>query len=200
VAVVKLNHRLAPPRECLIIRARQCGGATVRQEELVFVGVCDLAGLVRGKAFPAAELEARLRQGVGLTGSNIMISAFGSILATPFGTTGDIVMMPDPEAAVQVPFDDGAAEHFYLADIQELDGTPWSCCPRDFLRRALTALEAETGLVVKSAFEQEFVYTGVQDRLGASYALDSFRRQGIFWGKSDRSATGRRADARQLPA
>ena len=152
----------------------------MRQEELVFVGICDLAGLVRGKGFPAAELEARLRQGVGLTASNIMISAFGSILATPFGSTGDIVMMPDPEAAVQVPFDEGAAERFYLADLQELDGTPWSCCPRDFLRRALTALEAETGLVVKAAFEQEFVYTGVADRLGASYALDSFRRQGIF--------------------
>jgi glutamine synthetase len=152
----------------------------MQQEELVFVGICDLAGLVRGKGFPAAELESRLRKGVGLTASNIMISAFGSILATPFGTMGDLVMMPDPEAAVQVPFDEGAAEHFYLADVQELDGTPWSCCPRDFLRRALAALEAEAGLVVKSVFEQEFVYTGVEDRLGATYALDSFRRQGIF--------------------
>jgi glutamine synthetase len=163
-----------------IIAAQQNGGGSVQQEELVFVGICDLAGLVRGKGFPAAELESRLRRGVGLTASNIMISAFGAILATPFGTTGDLVMMPDPAAAVQVPFDEGAAEHFYLADLQELDGAPWSCCPRDFLRRALTALEAEAGLVVKSAFEQEFVYTGVEDRPGATYALDSFRRQGIF--------------------
>jgi glutamine synthetase len=164
----------------IIVAAQQSGGGRMQQEELVFVGICDLAGLVRGKGFPAAELESRLRKGVGLTASNIMISAFGSILATPFGTTGDLVMMPDPEAAVQVPFDEGAAEHFYLADMQELDGTPWSCCPRDFLRRALTALEAEAGLVVKSVFEQEFVYTGIEDRPGATYALDSFRRQGIF--------------------
>ncbi|MBW4021654.1 MAG: glutamine synthetase [Proteobacteria bacterium] len=152
----------------------------MRQEELVFVGICDLAGLVRGKGFPAVELDARLRQGVGLTGSNIMMSAFGPILATPFGTTGDLVMMPDRTARVQVPFDEGAAEHFYLADLQELDGTPWSCCPRDFLRRALIALEAEAGLVVHSAFEQEFVYSGIEDRPGATYALDAFRRQGIF--------------------
>jgi glutamine synthetase len=152
----------------------------VRQEELVFVGICDLAGLVRGKGFPATELDGRLRQGIGLTPSNIMISAFGPILATPFGTTGDLVMVPDPTTAVQVPFDEGAAEHFYLADLRELDGTPWSCCPRDFLRRALTALEVEAGLVVKSAFEQEFVYTGVEDRPGSAYALDSFRRQGVF--------------------
>jgi glutamine synthetase len=152
----------------------------MQQEELVFVGTCDFAGLVRGKGFPAAELDHRLRQGVGATASNIMISAFGSILSSPFGTVGDVVLMPDPTAGVQIPFDEGAAEHFYLADLQALDGTPWSCCPRDFLRRALTALEAETGLVVKATFEQEFVYTGVEDRPGASYSLDSFRRQGVF--------------------
>lgn len=152
----------------------------MRQEELVFVGICDLAGLVRGKAFPASELDKRRRQGVGLTGSNIMISAFGTILSSPFGTKGDVVMMPDPTTSVQLPFDEGAAEHFYLADVQELDGRPWFCCPRDFLRRALTALAAETGLVMKSAFEQEFVHTGIEERPGDAYSLSSFRRQGTY--------------------
>jgi glutamine synthetase len=152
----------------------------VQQEELVFVGICDLAGLVRGKGFPASELESRLRQGVGLTGSNIMISAFGTIFSSPFGTEGDLVMMPEATTAVQLPFDEGAAEHFYLADIRELDGRPWACCPRDFLRRALTALAAETGLVVKSAFEQEFVHSGIEERPGDAYSLSSFRRQGTF--------------------
>lgn len=152
----------------------------MQQEELVFVGICDLAGLVRGKGFPASELKKRLRQGVGLTGSNMMISAFGTIFSSPFGTKGDLVMMPEPQTAVQLPFDEGAAEHFYLADLQELDGRPWSCCPRDFLRRALTALAAETGLIVKSAFEQEFVHTGIEERPGDAYSLSSFRRQGTF--------------------
>ena len=152
----------------------------MQQEELVFVGICDLAGLVRGKGFPAADLERRWRQGVGLTGSNIMISAFGPIYSSPFGTRGDLVMMPDPATTVQVPFDEGAAERFILADIQELDGRPWSHCPRDFLRRALAALEAEAELTVKAAFEQEFVHTGIADRPGDAYSLSSFRRQGLF--------------------
>lgn len=152
----------------------------MQREELVFVGVCDLAGLVRGKGFPASELTQRLRQGVGLTGSNIMISAFGTIFSSPFGTTGDVVMMPDPSTQVCVPFDGAATEHFYLADIQELDGSPWSCCPRDFLRRGLAALEAEAGLTLKAAFEQEFVHTGTEDRPGDAYALSAFRRQGGF--------------------
>ena len=44
----------------------------MKSEPLVFVGTCDLAGLVRGKGFPTADLAARLRDGVGLTHSNIM--------------------------------------------------------------------------------------------------------------------------------
>jgi glutamine synthetase len=35
------------------------------REELIFVATCDISGHVRGKAFPARELEARLEKGVG---------------------------------------------------------------------------------------------------------------------------------------
>ncbi len=150
------------------------------QENLVFAGTCDFAGLVRGKAFPAVELEQKLRQGIGTTASNIMISAFGPIHATPFGTTGDILIVPDAETEVHLRFDDAADERFLLSDLRTLDGAPWMGCTRDFLRRAVTALEVEAGLVVKSSFEQEFVYTGVEDRPGSPYSLDIYRRQGRF--------------------
>jgi len=36
-----------------------------KTEPLVFAGVCDWAGIVRGKAFPEADIGARLRKGVG---------------------------------------------------------------------------------------------------------------------------------------
>lgn len=149
-------------------------------ETLVFAGTCDFAGLVRGKAFPETDLASRLRQGVGTTASNIMISAFGPIYGTPFGTTGDVVIMPDPDTRVRVPHGDGPESYFYLSDLRQLDGTPWLGCARDFLRRGLHALERESGLAVKAAFEQEFVYTGVEDRLGSPYSLDIYRRQGDF--------------------
>ena len=156
-------------------------GKDVQTEPLIFVGISDLSGLVRGKGFPAAELAGRLKRGVGLTHSNIMMSAFGPIYETPFGTEGDLVLMPDPTTRVEVDFGDGgAAERFYLADILTIEGDNWECCPRHFLRRALTALEQEAGLTLLSAFEQEFVYTGVEDRPGATYALDAYRRQGMF--------------------
>jgi glutamine synthetase len=152
----------------------------VQREPLVFVGTCDLAGIVRGKGFPAAELPGRLRKGIGLTHSNIMMSAFGPIYETPFGTEGDLMLVPDPSTKVEVEFPENAAERFYLGDVLNTDETPWECCPRDFLRRALAALEKEAGLTLLAAFEQEFVYTGVEHRPGATYALDAWRRQDAF--------------------
>lgn len=152
----------------------------MERERLIFVGACDLAGIVRGKGFPEAALAQRLRQGVGLAPSNIMMSAFGPIYNTPYGTAGDLMLVPDVATYVDVEFDYGDAERFYLGDIQMLSGQFWSCCPRHFLRRALAALDSEAGLGVVAAFEQEFVYTGVTHRLGATYALDAWRRQGGF--------------------
>jgi glutamine synthetase len=152
----------------------------VERERLIFVGACDLAGLVRGKGFPESALPPRLRQGVGLAPSNIMMSAFGPIYDTPYGTVGDLMLVPDVGTYVDVEFDYGDAERFYLGDIQMLSGQYWECCPRHFLRRALTALDTETGLGVVAAFEQEFVYTGVEHRPGATYSLDAWRRQGGF--------------------
>jgi len=151
------------------------------REELIFVGTCDIAGLVRGKGFPAAELPARRKTGIGWTHSNLMQTCFGPILDTPFGTAGDLMIVPDPSAEVHVDFRDGsAAEHFFLGNICEFDGTPWECCVREFLRRAVAALKEASGLHLLAAFEQEFVYTGVEDLPGHAYSLSAFRRQGVF--------------------
>jgi glutamine synthetase len=152
----------------------------VESEPLIFVGTCDLAGLVRGKGFPQTALSQRLREGVGLAPSNIMMSPFGPILDTPYGTEGDLMLVPDTTTFVEVEFADSAAERFYLGDIRTIAGQYWQCCPRHFLRRALEALERDAGLRAVAAFEQEFIYTGVEDRPGATYALDAWRRQGRF--------------------
>ncbi len=51
---------------------------------------------------------------------------------------------------------------------------------RAFLRRAVAALKEASGLHLLAAFEQEFVYTGVEDLAGHAYSLSAFRRQGTF--------------------
>ncbi len=151
----------------------------MQREKLMFVATCDLSGQVRGKAFPLVDLPQRRDKGVGYTHTNIMMSAFGPAYQTPFGTAGDLMLVPDLEADVNVPFED-IDERFCLGDLLTLAGEPWECCPRSFLKRSLEALRHETGLSVLAAFEQEFVYTGVEDRPSATYGLDLYRRQGVF--------------------
>jgi glutamine synthetase len=125
----------------------------MNREPLIMVCTCEMAGRVRGKGFPLKDLPERLSKGVGWVPTNSMISCFGIIGDTPFGATGDLILVPDTETEVRVRYDDESApEHFYLGDIRETDGTPWSCCPRDFLRRGLAALEEVAGVRLLSAF------------------------------------------------
>jgi glutamine synthetase len=149
-------------------------------EPIVFVGTSDLSAHFRGKSFPAAELPARLLRGVGLAPTNMFISAFGPIQVTTFGTQGEVFLMPDPSTRVYLPFETGAAEYFFLGDIQTIDGVPWALCPRHALRRALDRLERETGLALLAAFEQEFTYSGVAEQPWQPYALAAYRRQGSY--------------------
>jgi glutamine synthetase len=153
------------------------------REELAFVATCDISGHVRGKGFPAQDIEARRKKGIGWTHSNLMMSAFGPIWETPFGTSGDLMIVPDAGAEVRVDFQDGSVpEHFFLGDIRTTDGAAWECCPREFLRRAVAALDVAGGVSLTAAFEQEFVNTGTDDRPGDAYGLGAFRRQGGFGG------------------
>ena len=153
----------------------------MNREALTMVCTCEMSGRVRGKGFPSRELSSRMARGVGWVPTNAMINAFSTIPATPFGTGGDLILVPDPATEVDVEFGDGSArERFFLGDLRHLDGTAWELCPRDFLRRALAALKAEAGITLVAAFEHEFTYTGVEVAPGSPYSLDAFRRQGIF--------------------
>ena len=153
----------------------------MKREEVVMLCTSDLGGQLRGKGFPASDFDERLTKGIGWTPTNSMITAHGPIAPSPWGPFGDLVLIPDPATRVRVDFGpDAAAEHFVMGDILHLDGSPWSVCPRSFLKRVLDAIESRHGLKVKAAFEHEFVHEGVEERPNASYALDAFRRQGLF--------------------
>ena len=159
----------------------------VAPDPLAFIGTSDLAGLLRGKSIPWSELERRMGRGVGIATSNLMLSPFGPILDTPFGTQGDVMLVPDPATRAAIPSPptldvDAPDITLLLGDFLELDGAPWECCPRYFLRRGLAALHAEFGLTLLATFEQEMTYTGVPERPGSPYTLEALRRQGPFGG------------------
>ena len=129
----------------------------MKREPIVFVGTSDLVG-----AFPRQKLSRRrpgrpaaARRGPG-TDQHLHVGV-RTHPDHPFGTVGEVFLIPDAATRVHVAFEEGgAAEHFFLGDIRTADGAPWSHCPRQILRRALERLQAEAGVRLLASFEQEF--------------------------------------------
>lgn len=142
---------------------------------LIMACCADIAGQIRGKGFPAADLEERLVRGIGWTPTNVQITCFDVIAETPFGALGDLVLIPDPATRFRAVGADGALiEDAMLGDIKELDGTPWSCCTRSILKAALARLEGLGGLRTVAAFEHEFQIEPGGDT-GSAYSLAGAR-------------------------
>ena len=150
-------------------------------EDIIMVVCADLANQVRGKGFPASERETRVLRGVGWVPTNSLITCFNTIADGPFGSLGDLLLIPDERAEVRVAFDDGSApEHFMLGDIRTLDGAPWNFCPRSILQTVLADLLSEAGLQLKVAFEHEFWSVADEAVPWSSFGLGNFRRCAEF--------------------
>jgi glutamine synthetase len=146
------------------------------REEMIVACCTDLAGKVRGKAFPASQFDVRKKRGVGWTPTNVQITCFDAIAESPFGALGDLVLIPDEASRVRAVLEEGGdAEHFVLGDIRHTDGRPWELCTRSILKSALERLERLTGLTLFGAFEHEFQFRGTTSRAGDAYTVAGFR-------------------------
>ena len=153
----------------------------MKREELIVTCCTDLAGKVRGKAFPAIQFDKRLKRGIGWTPTNVQITCFDVIAESPFGALGDLVLVPDEAARVRVEFGDGEpVEHFALGDIRHMDGRHWDFCTRSILKSALERLDRLTGLTLYGAFEHEFQFRDRQAPLGDAYSTAGFRAERRF--------------------
>lgn len=144
---------------------------------LIFAATSDLAGKVRGKAFPADQLAKRLERGVGWTPTNVLITCFDDIGASPFGALGDLLLIPDADTGVNVSFEGRPAEQFMLGDIVTLEGEPWELCTRSILKSALKRLHKVAGVHLISAFEHEFQLKGQPVVENQGYGREGFELQ-----------------------
>ena len=129
----------------------------MQPEPLSLIATCDLVAAVRGRSVRARDLDDHLAAGVGWVPADLSLTAFGGIVdPNPFGSLGDLRLIPDIASRVRVDLGGDTPLDVVLADLHELDGAPWPACPRRFLLDALAALEAETGLRLRASFEQEF--------------------------------------------
>ena len=129
----------------------------MRREEMMVACCGDLSGKVRGKAFPLSQMEKRLKRGVGWTPTNVQITCFDAIADSPFGSLGDLVLIPDPATKVSIASEEDAPnENFVLGNIRYTDGRPWEFCTRSILQSALDRLQRVAGVTLLGAFEHEF--------------------------------------------
>ncbi len=143
----------------------------------------DNAGITRGKAATAHALESAFKSGVGMTvgqqGLPMMMDAV--IEATGLSAVGEVRLKPDLETFTMLPHAPGSA--MVMTDMVNLDGAPWSHCPRDFLKRQLHEAK-KLGLDVCSSFENEYyLFTPDGEPLDANvYAsFDAFQAgQGVI--------------------
>ncbi|WP_308445977.1 glutamine synthetase family protein [Ruegeria spongiae] len=154
----------------------------------MFVGTSDLSGLVRGKAFPRSELDKRLRSGVGWTPTNAQITCFDSISKSPFGSFGDLVLVPEPETRFTVGGGEAVFD-FLLGNILTLEGAPWTHCTRSLADRAIKGMYEACGAIPVAAFEHEFELKEPAPRLGDAYGLKGFRDAQV-WAEDLLSALG----------
>ncbi len=125
---------------------------------LVALVCCDLGSIVRGRSVFSAELDEHLRTGVGWVPANHALTPLGPVAEpNPFGSTGDLRLLPDADTRALVGAQDGeSALELMLCDIVQTDGQPWECCPRSFLRESLRELERELDATLVASFEHEF--------------------------------------------
>jgi glutamine synthetase len=145
-------------------------------QTFTFIGNQDLNGILRGRSVPSARAEAALAEGLPWVPANITIGAHNLLPPdNPFGPIGEIRLLPDPSAFVSLPRGAAPAFDLVLCDLAHHDGTPWTCCPRGALRRALAELERETGLTLKVAFEHEFTVHGLGEPTHVAFSPSAGR-------------------------
>lgn len=149
--------------------------------DVIFIGLSDLSGQVRGKGVLRRDFDAG-RYRVGWTPTNAFITCFGGIAPSPYGALGDAELWADLQTLVMIEEPEwGLTERFVLGGVTEIEtSAPWALCPRSQLAAALERLDREHGLQLTVAFEHEFHLTGVDGHPGFGYMLEAFRRYGAF--------------------
>jgi glutamine synthetase len=151
-------------------------------EPLVSFVTTDYAGITRGRSIAASAYVPGQRKTLGWVPANMSLTPFDLIAdPNPWGSAGDLRLLPDDNAHFRFAIEGSATPlDVIMSDIVDLDGTPWVCCPRSFLKQALSDLQRETGLTLLVSFEHEFQMLGVPWPAAPAFALQAQRRADPF--------------------
>ena len=151
-------------------------------EELTVLVTTDYAGLTRGRALARRRFEVEPGGTLGWVPANASLTPFDTIAApNPWGSRGDLRLKPDPAARTRVQLPGAPTPlDIVMSDVVGLDGEPFVCCPRAFLKDAIHRFSAATGLSLLVAFEQEFQLLDARWRDAPAFSLAALRRADPF--------------------
>jgi len=149
--------------------------------DVVYLGWNDLVGLTRVRGVPVAEISKRMAYGLGWAVAGQALTPFEDIAPNPWGPMLEVRQTPVPETETRIDiWPDASPLHFFLCDSKVADGSNWECCARGFMKMALAAFEAETGLQFIAAFEHEFLLSGGAVKWCVPFSLEQMRINAAF--------------------
>lgn len=128
----------------------------LKGKKIKFVRVlfCDNANIIRSKAFHIDVLPEHFDTGVSITVAQQAFPVMydGVIPETGLAPVGEAWVVPDWSTLSLLPY---APTHASVVGDMFKDGSPWSLCPRGFLKGVISTAK-DAGLQIKAAFENEF--------------------------------------------
>jgi glutamine synthetase len=122
--------------------------------QLVRFLYCDNGGVIRGKSTHVGQLARRMQSGIGLVKGMQSFTSLDSLAPdATYGPVGEIRLVPDPDTFVVLPYATRSGQ--MVANMVELDHSPWALDPRAFLQRMVDRAAA-MDLSFDAAFENEF--------------------------------------------
>ena len=154
----------------------------INSDHQVFFGCSDFSGLFRGRAIISKDYLKKIDSGCGWVPADQSLTPFGEIGPNnPFGSTGDLRLVPDKSAeykiyknALEHPF------HFFISDIKNLNGEPWECCARNYLKQGIKKLYEFYGIKLMVGFEHEFTIIDPDNIAEPVFSMRAFRKETQF--------------------
>jgi glutamine synthetase len=149
--------------------------------DIIYLAWSDLVGITRVRGVPAGEIRRRMDYGLGWAVAGQALTPFEHIAPNPWGPMLEVRQTPVPETETRIDiWPDGVPLHFFMCDSLMPDGSQWECCTRGFMKQALEAFKAETGLQFVGAFEHEFLLTGGARDWCVPFSLEQVRINAEF--------------------
>lgn len=130
---------------------------TIEEKNIEFIRIefLDYTGVTRGRTIRKENIGKAMEKGINFSAAVMSFDIFDDYIANPmYGTNdGDFFAIPDPSTFAILPHRKNTAR--MLCDLVDINGDPWSGCPRHALKRLLNKLESALGGKLFMAFEQE---------------------------------------------